>query len=728
MRSNSIYWSMTDKSIIRVMRIIGIVVISASFISMNEDIFYLKETNWVSIVLRLLPILYSIGFIGFSFINPDNFIKLLKVIIITGVIIISIPVSIISAMIGGFNNLYFLGIIQLEFGLISFIHLSRRDSFLIILFLNSFFIVSNIVIPDNFDMANALSVCTALIIFALISIAAHHVFSISRESIAINNQEKDINLERIKHDLIMSEKKFYELFYSSDLPLLIIEKNRIVDCNKAFLKMLGFQDRELVLNLMPADLSPDYQPDGYSSIQMQQEYYTKSRERGSISFYWKYQKSNGKEIDTRINLVSIPLKGKSVLYAIIDDISEQIVAEQKLKQSEETANAFIHSIKDIAILIDIDGVILKHNKLLPLSVGSKIMDMTGSNIYDYFDSETAERRRSFSKVIINTGKSHTFEDTRDNRIFIISQSPIFNSNSKIEAIAIHVRDVTKERKSEQDLKKYQKKLEQIVNERTKDLIKANNDLTLRNTEITEQKEALQVLNIELKEVNAAKDKFFSIIAHDLRNPLINLRDATNILLDSMADLGKDDITVYLRDINSSASGVYSLLENLLNWSRAQTGKIQFVREDFDLRILVDAVLAIHKLQSEAKNIKLINNVPEGIIVPADPNITSTIIRNIVSNSLKFTANGGEIKVDMNEMDNIFQVVISDNGIGMSRDTLLDIFSIDKQISTPGTNDEKGTGLGLIICRDLAKINHGDLKIESEEGRGTHIIITLPKKA
>lgn len=233
-------------------------------------------------------------------------------------------------------------------------------------------------------------------------------------------------------------------------------------------------------------------------------------------------------------------------------------------------------------------------------------------------------------------------------------------------------------------------------------------------------------NIKLRELVKSKDKFFTIIAHDLRGPLGNLQQIGKMLWEHEINAkSRQELT---KKLYESAENTYNLLDNLLNWARANSDDIQHNPKQVNLKQLILENINLFKSQSELKNLNLTSNLKDGLSVFTDYEMINTVIRNLISNAIKFTANSGKIEItSANETSNTHTIIVSDNGVGMSKDIILKVFEIDSTISTLGTENEKGTGFGLKLCNEFIKRNKGHIIIESEQNIGTRIFITLPKK-
>ncbi len=234
------------------------------------------------------------------------------------------------------------------------------------------------------------------------------------------------------------------------------------------------------------------------------------------------------------------------------------------------------------------------------------------------------------------------------------------------------------------------------------------------------------MNQNLITLNATKDKFFSIIAHDLKNPFTSILGFSEMLLSNYEKLAEEKKRQYIEIIYNSAMNVYKLLENLLEWARTQTGTINFEPELFDMNALFDSNIELIQDKISEKNIKVEKNLPDKTEVFADKNMINTVIRNLLTNAVKFTEKG-KISIQIKLLDNCYECSISDTGTGIPQQKLQTIFSVAKSKSSPGTRGETGTGLGLILCKEFVEKNGGEIWAESAEGQGSTFFFTVPKK-
>ncbi len=230
---------------------------------------------------------------------------------------------------------------------------------------------------------------------------------------------------------------------------------------------------------------------------------------------------------------------------------------------------------------------------------------------------------------------------------------------------------------------------------------------------------------ELKDLNAVKDKFFSIISHDLRSPFHALLGVSEILTDESSALTIEEIRHLNREMYKTLKNQFKLVENLLEWSRIQTGRISFMPGKQELSFKVNEVINILIGNALKKGIIIVNDVHSGVYVNADENMLRTILHNLISNAIKFTNLRGKIIITSSEKNNIVEISVVDNGIGLSEEEINKLFKLDVQFTRPGTSKEQGTGLGLMLCKELVEKHGGKIRIESKVGEGSNFIFTLP---
>jgi signal transduction histidine kinase/ligand-binding sensor domain-containing protein len=277
------------------------------------------------------------------------------------------------------------------------------------------------------------------------------------------------------------------------------------------------------------------------------------------------------------------------------------------------------------------------------------------------------------------------------------------------------------------------KMNSMLLKQTEELNKTNTVLEERQEQIEQQseellaqKESVDIMNGELHNLNATKDKFFSIIAHDIKNPFNAILGFSELLNENYKEWTDEQKLEIIGLIHSSSKNLYQLLENLLQWSRSQRGIIEFNPEKIELADLLSNVTDIMKGTAESKNIELSVTIPEnGLAVYADRQMLDTIVRNLISNALKFTNSGGKVQIIAEMSGEFVTVKVTDNGIGIRSDVKDKLFKIDSNITTYGTANETGTGLGLILVKEFVDRNGGKIGVDSVVGEGSTFHFTIP---
>ncbi len=247
------------------------------------------------------------------------------------------------------------------------------------------------------------------------------------------------------------------------------------------------------------------------------------------------------------------------------------------------------------------------------------------------------------------------------------------------------------------------------------------------TQLHRKNHELEKKNCEYQEALNSKNRFFSIIAHDLRNPFQVVLGYTGLLLEHYDNMSVDDIKEYFSDIESATSELMSLLDNLLLWSRSETGAISMRPTTIDLHNLTESTLAIIKVNATEKDITLKSHILPKSLVVADKDMVLTILRNLMTNAVKFTPHGGTVSIEVIPIGTeMLQITVKDTGIGMSKEDINKLFKADTAYSHKGTSGEKGTGLGLVLCHEFVEKHRGTIWVESELGEGSSFNFTIPR--
>ena len=258
----------------------------------------------------------------------------------------------------------------------------------------------------------------------------------------------------------------------------------------------------------------------------------------------------------------------------------------------------------------------------------------------------------------------------------------------------------------------------------------NGDIIWTGTlnDISDRKNAeleIALKNQELQKLNADKDRFISILSHELKSPFNNLLGLSEILTGDIRKLDIDDIEDIANNINKTARNTYNLLEDILMWARVQQGKIPFKPQNLNFAGICKDSVEVLNQSAFAKGITIIYSSSDEIWIFADSDMLKTILRNLVSNAIKFTNIGGAIKISAKQTHSEITISVSDNGIGIESDDLTKLFDISQALTTRGTANETGTGLGLLLCKEFVEKNGGKIWVQSEVGKGSDFKFTLP---
>jgi signal transduction histidine kinase len=233
-------------------------------------------------------------------------------------------------------------------------------------------------------------------------------------------------------------------------------------------------------------------------------------------------------------------------------------------------------------------------------------------------------------------------------------------------------------------------------------------------------------SIELQELNVTKDRFFSIIAHDLRGPMGGFMGLTDLLTEELSNMSMAEIQEFLWSMRDSATNLFKLLENLLQWARVQQGGIIFSRERVLFRPIVTESLEMIQESAKKKGITIICDISDQLEVFADGNLIQTVIRNLVSNAVKFSTRGGTVNISAKTTeDESVEISVKDMGIGMNPYMVENLFRIDVKNGRPGTEGEQSTGLGLLLCKEFIEKHGGHIRVESEVGKGSVFTFNIP---
>ncbi|MHB8904963.1 MAG: sensor histidine kinase [Melioribacteraceae bacterium] len=383
--------------------------------------------------------------------------------------------------------------------------------------------------------------------------------------------------------------------------------------------------------------------------------------------------------------------------------AEHMQAVEALQQSNQKLEAIISATPDGIGMISLDGKMqFVSDKLAEMNGYSieQIDEFIGKPVFGFIDPSSHKLLSdNIRKLIAGEAENKLTEYLavkKDNSRFYIdvNSTVLVDSTGKPKSILFVERDITERKLTEDKLRNYRQHLEESEK--------------------------------ELKQLNSSKDKLLSIIGHDLKNPFQIISSFAEMLKEDFIELSEEEKRKYVDIICQSSKSAHRLLDNLLNWAQSQTGGINFLLESLQLKKIVDNSIDVLIAQAKNKNIELDTEINEVTTVMADTNMLDTILRNLISNAIKFTNNGGTVKVSADDTGEMVLVKVSDNGIGLSKVDLEKLFRIDVKNSDIGDSREKGTGLGLILCKEFAEKHNGKIWAESEVGKGSTFSFTLPK--
>jgi len=369
---------------------------------------------------------------------------------------------------------------------------------------------------------------------------------------------------------------------------------------------------------------------------------------------------------------------------------------------ESVWEAIFDSIPDLVTVIDKNCKVVRVNKAMAERLGRTEQSMVGLHCFESIHGMLNPHEGCPHVELLRDGKGHVAElyEPLLGGVFLVSTTPVFDRDGSIMG-SVHVaRDITGRKQAEDKLQEY---------------------------------------NNELEDLNISKDKFFSVIAHDLKSPFQGLLGFTDLLLEDFDLLPKEEIKNYILNIRNASHNTYSLLENLLDWSRIQSGKMNFTPVRFNLSREVAGVLDILNSNAVRKGISLTSLVDYQLEIEADQNMIHSVIQNLVSNAIKFSNSRGEVVVttEVKHLSTLHktpncacdkqcvQINVRDYGIGIPPEAISRIFSLTDHFTLNGTANEPGTGLGLILSKEMIERHGGELSVSSVPGEGSTFSFTIP---
>lgn len=430
----------------------------------------------------------------------------------------------------------------------------------------------------------------------------------------------------------------------------------------------------------------------------------------------------GAVIEAEISVTAVVYSRNTAIQLILRDRSQKKQYKEALKESEERFRILSYAAQDAIIFFDSGGRITFRNRAAEVLFQYESQDITGKSIFFFIPSkkfkhtlEKGLQQARSGDAAVSTGKTlETKAVRRDQSVFPVEVSLSSVLINELPVNIAIIRDITKRKQTES-------KLTTTVRE----LRESRTQVEEKIAELSELNEKLQASEKELKELNSGKDKFLSIIAHDLRSPFSSLIGLSQFLAEEIESLTASEISSFAQGILKASTGTYDLLENLLNWSRLQMGRMEFKPEEANLSALIEESLGVFQAQALNKDILLSSDIADNIILQCDTDMIRTVLRNLVSNAIKFTYPGGRVRIKAIKENGYAVVSVSDTGLGIPESDMVKLFRIDKKVSTPGTEDEKGTGLGLLLSKEFLDKHKGIISVESRLNEGSTFTFTLP---
>ncbi len=526
-----------------------------------------------------------------------------------------------------------------------------------------------------------------------------------------------------------SENNFQSNLHLEQTPLAVIEWDmnfNVVKWNQSAERIFGYTEEEVLgksaieLIVLPKD--KEYVKQIFKQLIL---------EEGGKRSTNKNCRKDGKIITCDwYNNPIVNENGKLIGFAsLAEDITKK-EKNQKIQQALYKISESVHTIEDINELYkEIHCIIkelMKADNFYIALYNETTETISFPYFVDEFDSQPKERKlgRGLTEYILRCGNNLLIDAEEDIRLRNVGETDLMGQPSEIWlGVALKINDkpigviVVQDYNDKITYGEEEKQLLTYVSEQIASAItKKRND------------EELKKYSEELQELNASKDKFFSIIAHDLRSPFNGLLGLVSILKTEYDYLTVGEQKSYIDEVYNSISGMYELAEKLLDWSRLQIGRQRFHIASIKLFNFINDIVSTLSNNAKLKNINIINELNPDDKVYADDPMLRTLFHNLISNSIKFTNSGGCITIKSKQEDkDKLLVSVTDTGVGISEENISRLFKIEDSFSTPGTNKEKGTGLGLLLCKEIAEKHGSELFVQSIPGKGTTFSIRLNSK-
>ena len=496
--------------------------------------------------------------------------------------------------------------------------------------------------------------------------------------------------QRLHSEVKESQEHFRTLFELNPegATLTSINDGTIIDVNESFARQLGYK-REDLIGKTTLEINIWRDPAERSKFT---EAINKNGYCDNLEIV--YNRIDGTTSTALLSGKKLELNGKTHLINVMRDISERKELEKLLHDEKEKYKLLAENMSDVVWTMDAETMTITY-------ISPSIEKLTGYTSEEIMLKPAAE--------------NYSPEGSEEFRMNKIRLDEVLKTGKEIN-------DKFYVEQAEQPCKDGRKIWTEVVSKYYHNPITGRMEIHGVTRNISERKKAeieLKQKNDELEKINAEKDKFFSIISHDLRSPFNGILGITKLMASDLKQFSMQEISDISHSLNQSANNLYRLLNNLLEWSRMHRGAMDFNPEYFHLNSIVKDLEKLFDDTAAQKEITLIDNVNENIFINADKNMMETVLRNLISNGIKFTKNGGKVTISAEKKEGKVRISVEDTGIGIPDEIIDNLFRIDKQPGRMGTNNEPGTSLGLVLCKEFIEKHGSRLELKSEVGKGSN---------
>ena len=530
--------------------------------------------------------------------------------------------------------------------------------------------------------------------------------------------------KKIKAALRENEQTYRTIFENSSDGMFLMT-DIFQECNQSVCNLFNC-NMEDIIGQPPSKFSPEVQPDGRNSAVSAKEKIDAAFKGVPQRFYWQHKTKDNVLFDADVALNAVTINGKNFIYAIVRDISETMKLEKVQKALFEISEAAYTSTDMVSLYEIIHKIIstlmLAKNFYIAL-YDEQIGMISFPYMVDEFDPPYPPKKlgKGLTEYILRTGEAKLIDSELDLKLRETGEVEMIGTPTLIWlGVPLIVREKIIGVIVVQD---YQNA--DTYGEKEKQLLVFVAEHVAQAIERKKNSESIKAYTEQLKQLNQTKDKFFSIIAHDLKSPFLGFLGLTEMIASGDDELTKTELMEYSQSIHESASTLFRLIENLLEWAQMQRGSISYTPKPIELQRIAAQCIETIKYKAEQKGIAIINEIPQTQKVFADDKMTYTILRNLLTNSVKFTKRDGKVVIRSKKIDaKHVEISVCDTGIGMSAENVKKLFKIEEKFSSVGTEGESSTGLGLLLCKEFIEKNGGTIWVESQVGKGSTFTFSL----